>query len=401
MSGLRSPHAPSPRSLLATVLAAAGVCGAADTVFSAPPRKLPEVVTTDIAGVMSAVRRPGATAVLVNVWATWCEPCVEEMPDILKFYRDNRDRGLRLVLVSADSASSKKQVARFLAKLGVEFRSYLKTGDDMVFIDGLDPALGWYAPDLPPVRRQRAEAAPLARRRHLRCPEKRALPSSEREAGAFTERQSGQKEEPMKTLTLTLSALALFAAGAARADDKPLALAAKAPAADTKLKNVVDGKEVSIAKAAGKSGTLVVFTCNECPYAKAWEQRIVDLGNTYSKKGIGVLLINSNNPNMSKKDSFELTQARAKERGIQFAYAVDPNSSVAKAFGATRTPEAFLFDKGGKLVYHGTIDDNHEEADKVQKRYLKDALDAVSSGKAPAVQETKSLGCTIKFARDS
>jgi hypothetical protein len=74
---------------------------------------------------------------------------------------------------------------------------------------------------------------------------------------------------------------------------------------------------------------------------------------------------------------------------------------VAKAFGATRTPEAFLFDKGGKLVYHGTIDDNHEEADKVQKRYLKDALDAVSSGKTPAVQETKSLGCTIKFAKVS
>jgi peroxiredoxin len=206
----------------------------------------------------------------------------------------------------------------------------------------------------------------------------------------------------MKTLTVTLSALVCFAAGPARAGDaSPLALASKAPAADTKLKNVVDGKEVSIAKAAGKNGTLVLFTCNECPYAKAWEERIVDLGNTYSKKGVGVLLINSNNPAVSKKDSFELTQARAKERGIQFAYAVDPDSSVAKAFGATRTPEAFLFDKAGKLVYHGTIDDNHEQADKVEKRYLKDALDAVSSGKTPAVQETKSLGCTIKFAKAS
>jgi peroxiredoxin len=204
------------------------------------------------------------------------------------------------------------------------------------------------------------------------------------------------------TLAVSLLALAVAGAGTAQAQDgKALALGAKAPAAETKLKNVVDGKEVSIAKAAGKSGTLVVFTCNECPYAKAWEQRIVELGNTYSKKGVGVLLINSNNPNVSKKDSFELTQARAKERGMQFAYAVDPDSSVAKAFGATRTPEAFVFDKGGKLVYHGTIDDNHEEADKVSKRYLKDALEAVSSGKPPAVQETKSLGCTIKFAKVS
>jgi peroxiredoxin len=207
----------------------------------------------------------------------------------------------------------------------------------------------------------------------------------------------------MKSLTLSVSALALALAGAtAHAEDaKPLALGTKAPMADAKLKNVVDGKEVSLSKVAGKNGSLVVFTCNECPYAKAWEQRIVELGNTYSKKGVGVLLINSNNPNVSKKDSFELTQARAKERGITFAYAVDPDSSVAKAFGATRTPEAFVFDKSGKLVYHGTIDDNHEEADKVQKRFLKDALDAVSAGKTPAVQETKSLGCTIKFAKVS
>jgi peroxiredoxin len=207
----------------------------------------------------------------------------------------------------------------------------------------------------------------------------------------------------MRTLTLSLSALLLAgASGTALADDaKPLALASKAPAADTKLKNVVDGKEVSIAKAAGKAGTLVVFTCNECPYAKAWEERIVELGNTYSKKGVGVLLINSNNPNVSKKDTFELTQARAKERGVQFAYAVDPDSSVAKAFGATKTPEAFLFDKGGKLVYHGTIDDNHEEPGKVEKRYLKDALEAVSAGKPVPTAETKSLGCTIKFAKVS
>ena len=206
------------------------------------------------------------------------------------------------------------------------------------------------------------------------------------------------------TLAASLLALAVAGAGYARAQDNggsALALGAKAPAASTKLKNSVDGKEVSIASTAGKSGTLVVFTCLECPYAKAWEQRIVELGNTYSKKGVGVLLINSNNPSISKKDTIEATQARAKERGVQFAYAVDPTSSVAKAFGASRTPEAFLFDKGGKLVYHGTVDDNHEEADKVSKRYLKDALDAVSAGKTPAVQETKSLGCSIKFAKVS
>ncbi len=113
--------------------------GAGPSASGAPAGKLPEVVPANIEAVMSAVRRPGAKAVLVNVWATWCEPCVEEMPDILKFYKESRDHGLRLILVSADLSSEKKAVARFLASLGVDFRSYLKTGNDQTFIDGLDP----------------------------------------------------------------------------------------------------------------------------------------------------------------------------------------------------------------------------------------------------------------------
>jgi peroxiredoxin len=208
------------------------------------------------------------------------------------------------------------------------------------------------------------------------------------------------------SLCLALSTITLLgASGAASADDasKPLGLGAKAPLASTKLANATEtgGKEVSIEKVTGKKGTLVVFTCNQCPYAKAWEERIVELGNTYSKKGVGVLLVNSNNPGVSSKDAPELTKARAKERGMQFAYALDTQSQLARAFGATKTPESFLFDKDGKLIYHGTIDDNHEDASKVQKRYLKDALEAVTAGKAPAVQETKSLGCTIKFPKVS
>jgi peroxiredoxin len=209
----------------------------------------------------------------------------------------------------------------------------------------------------------------------------------------------------LKALTFAMSAFTLVAAaGAAHAQQgKPLALGAKAPMADAKFKSATDGKEVSLAStAAGKKGSLVVFTCNECPYAKAWEQRIVELGNSYAKKGVGVLLVNSNNPGRSDKDAPELVQARAKERGMQFAYALDPGSALARAYGASKTPEAFVFDKDGKLVYHGTIDDNHEDAAAVQKRYLKDALDAVVGGKTPAIQESpKSLGCGIKFAKVS
>ena len=141
----------------------------------------------------------------------------------------------------------------------------------------------------------------------------------------------------------------------------------------------------------------MVFTCNHCPFAKDWEQRIVELANTYARKGIGVMLVNANDPATHPEDGYAEMQTRAKSRGMKVPYVVDETSGVARAFGASVTPEAFLFDKSGKLAYHGAIDDNRKEPDKVKERYLKDALDAVVAGKAPAVPETKSLGCGIKF----
>jgi len=206
----------------------------------------------------------------------------------------------------------------------------------------------------------------------------------------------------MKTATI-VSAFVLFShAALALADDaKPLALGSPAPQATAKLKNPADGKTITIADAKGPKGTLVVFTCNDCPFAKAWEQRIVELSNTYAKKGIGVVLINANDPSIAKSDTPDLIKARHQERAMSVPYVIDENQTVAKAFGASKTPEAFLFDKAGKLTYHGTIDDNHKEPDKVSKRYLKDALEAVSNGKAPAATETKSMGCGIKFKKVS
>jgi peroxiredoxin len=193
-----------------------------------------------------------------------------------------------------------------------------------------------------------------------------------------------------------LAALLPAALPAALQMTTPLALGAKAPQATTKMKNV-DGKMLSIADVAGKAGTLVIFTCNHCPFAKGWEQRIAELGATYSKKGIGVILINANDPAMHAEDDYAGTQARAKSLNLAVPYVVDETSAVARAFGASVTPEAFLFDAGGKLAYHGTIDDNHRDPSKVEKRYLKDALDAVAAGKRPAVPESKGLGCGIKF----
>jgi len=176
----------------------------------------------------------------------------------------------------------------------------------------------------------------------------------------------------------------------------PLALGAPMPMADQAMKGV-DGKEITLAQVRGAKGTLVVFTCNACPWAKAWEDRIVALGNDYQKKGIGVVAINANDPAKVADDAYDPMKTRAKEKGFAFPYVVDATSGVARAFGASRTPEAFLFDAKGALVYHGTIDDNAQEPDKVTEHYLADALNAVVSGTGVAVQETKAMGCGIKF----
>ncbi len=169
-----------------------------------------------------------------------------------------------------------------------------------------------------------------------------------------------------------------------------------APMDAVKMRNI-DGRELSLADSAGPKGMLVVFTCNHCPWARAWEGRIVALGNAYRGKGVGVIAVNSNDPTGYAEDGYEQMQARAKEKGYEFPYVVDATSGVARAFGATKTPEAYLFDAHGRLVYSGAVDDNANDPAAVKAQYLKDALDAVADGTAVAVPRTKALGCSIKF----
>lgn len=168
------------------------------------------------------------------------------------------------------------------------------------------------------------------------------------------------------------------------------------PMAGIAMQNV-DGRELSIDGVKGEKGTLVVFTCNHCPYVKAWEARMTELANNFSKQGVGVVFINSNDMAKVEEDSFANMQARARKLGLEVPYVVDATSDVARAFGASKTPEAYLFDASGALVYHGTIDDNSEKAEAVTRTYLKDALTAVVADTVPAVQQTKALGCSIKL----
>lgn len=197
----------------------------------------------------------------------------------------------------------------------------------------------------------------------------------------------------MKVTGIVVCAAVLAMAGSAFAEG--LKIGDKAPATSVKMKSV-NGSEVSIADVAGKEGTLVIFSCNHCPFVKAWEGRIAEIGNAYKDKGFGVIIINSNDPTEYAEDSFDEMQKRAEKLGLKVPYVVDATSDVARAFDATRTPETFLFDKDGKLVYHGAIDDSKKASD-VEKHFLRDALDALIAGKSVSVQETKFVGCGIKF----
>ena len=195
----------------------------------------------------------------------------------------------------------------------------------------------------------------------------------------------------MKKIILT-SVLSIFAMVLVQAGLKP-----GDKAVPFSLKNV-DGKTVSLSDYNSKKGVIVVFTCNPCPFAKAYEQRIIDLHNKYSGQGFPVLALNANNPEVSPEDSFDNMKSRAKDKSYPFPYLVD-DKAIFKAYGATRTPHIYLLEKSGnsfKVAYIGAIDDNAMEAGAVKKRYLEDAIKSVMAGNKPNPQTTKAIGCTIK-----
>ena len=169
-------------------------------------------------------------------------------------------------------------------------------------------------------------------------------------------------------------------------------------AVDFSLKNV-DGTTVSLADYNDQKGVILVFTCNPCPFAKAYEKRIMNLDEKYADQGFPVVAINPNDPGVSPEDTFASMKARAKEKGYTFPYLKDESQDVYKAYGATRTPHIFLLEnKGGKfkVAYIGAIDDNAMEESAVTQRYLEAAIGALIAGSKPNPETTKAIGCTIK-----
>ena len=159
----------------------------------------------------------------------------------------------------------------------------------------------------------------------------------------------------------------------------------------------ISGNTMTLADVKGDAGTLVVFSCNTCPWVIRWEDRYVSLANTYAPKGIGMIAVNSNAARFGSEDSLEEMVEHAKNNGYNFPYAQDPESELASAFGATKTPHIYLFNADDKLVYLGAIDDNAKNAKKVEVPFLANAIDALLAGNPINPQATKALGCSIKF----
>jgi peroxiredoxin len=167
---------------------------------------------------------------------------------------------------------------------------------------------------------------------------------------------------------------------------------------DFELKNV-DGKLISLSDYNEAKGFIITFTCNTCPFAVAYEDRIIALDEKYASKGYPVIAINPNNPLVQPGDSFKAMQQRAKEKGFTFPYLVDEGQKVYPKYGATKTPHMYVLQKtkkGNVVKYIGAIDDNHQDASAVKTKYVENAVDALLKGEEIKQTETKAIGCSIK-----
>lgn len=198
----------------------------------------------------------------------------------------------------------------------------------------------------------------------------------------------------MKNLLLTVALFSSFSV-LAQNNIKSIEIGAEIPMANKAMKSV-DGKTVTLEKAKTNEGLLVMFSCNTCPYVIKSEARTKEMMAYATEKKIGMVIINSNEAKRNDEDSDKEMAKYAKKMGYKVPYVIDEKSSVADAFGATRTPEVFLFDGNGKLMYKGAMEDNPSNPSESKNMFLKDAIDKITMGQVPDPNSTKSIGCTIK-----
>lgn len=169
-------------------------------------------------------------------------------------------------------------------------------------------------------------------------------------------------------------------------------------ATDFELENI-DGKMVSMKDFKDAKGFIIVFTCNTCPYAVAYEDRVEALNKKYADKGYPVIAIMPNNTDVKPGDSMDNMRARAKAKGFTFPYLMDKGQKIYPQYGATKTPHVYVLERttnGHVVKYIGAIDDNYQDASAVNKRYVEDAVDALLEGKDVPETKTRAIGCSIK-----
>ena len=170
-------------------------------------------------------------------------------------------------------------------------------------------------------------------------------------------------------------------------------------ATDFKLKNT-DGNMVSLSDYNDADGFIVIFTCNTCPYAVSYEDRIIALDKKYASKGYPVIAIMPNNTAIQPGDDFDSMKQRAQNKGFTFPYLIDESQKIYPQYGATKTPEVFVLQrtkKGYEVKYIGAIDDNYQDAQAVNSKHVENAVDALLSGQPIKESQTRAIGCSIKM----
>ncbi len=166
-------------------------------------------------------------------------------------------------------------------------------------------------------------------------------------------------------------------------------------APDFELKNI-DDSMVSLADYDSVNGYIVVFTCNHCPFAIMYEDRLNAIQAKYAPMGYPIVAINPNDPEVKPDDSFENMKVRAKEKGFEFAYLADDKQEVFPVYGATKTPHVYLLDANRVVQYIGAIDDSARDESAVTEKFLENAINSIHYGIKPNPSETKAIGCSIK-----
>ena len=189
----------------------------------------------------------------------------------------------------------------------------------------------------------------------------------------------------LRALLLTVFGIAFIISGMTT----PQALNVGDQAPNFSLENI-DGKTISLDSYEDAKGYIVVFTCNNCPYAKAYQKRLGELHNAYASKGFPVIAINTSDP----KDEIA---KRAREEDYPFVYLHDKTQNVTRSYGATRTPHVYILKNDRTVAYIGAIDNNYKDASAADKQYTRDAIESLLANKEVKITNTKAIGCTIKW----